>query len=101
MRGGTASKDLDFGKTEREIFFAAGLDRGDPFEAACKMSFLAQAVLGVNRALIGGNGHADRRSAPAIAQVSRPSGSWLEPERLPDVAASDDGLGLMRRIDAR
>ncbi len=63
------------------------------------MSFLAQAVLGGNRALIGGNGHADRRSAPAIAQVSRPSGSWLEPERLPDVAASDDGLGLMHRID--
>jgi hypothetical protein len=34
-----------------------------------------------------------------MAQVSRPSGNWLEAERLPDVAASDDDLGLMRRID--
>jgi len=75
MRGGTASRDLDFGKTEREIFFAAGLDRGDPFEAACKMSFLAQAVLGGNRAWVGRNDGANRKSAPAIAQASRPSGS--------------------------
>jgi hypothetical protein len=40
-----ASIDVDFGKTEREIFFAAGLDKDDPFEAACKMNFLAHLVL--------------------------------------------------------
>jgi len=37
---------------------------------------LAQIVFGGNRALIGGNGQANRTSAPAIAQVSRPSGNW-------------------------
>jgi hypothetical protein len=63
MRGGTASRDLDFGKTERELFFAAGLDRGHLFEAARKMSFLAQSVLGGNRVSIGGNGQANRAFA--------------------------------------
>jgi hypothetical protein len=45
MRGGTASRDIDFGKSEIEMFFATGLDRGDPFEAASKISFLAHLVL--------------------------------------------------------
>ena len=69
-----ASGDTDFGKNESEISFQAGLDRGDPFEAACEMSFLAQAFLAAIGHRLAGTGRANRTSAPAIAQVSRPSG---------------------------
>jgi hypothetical protein len=69
-------QEISFLKNEREIFFAGGLDRGDPFEAACKMSFLAQAIWWQSR-IDCRNGQANRTSAPAIAQVSRPSGSWM------------------------
>jgi hypothetical protein len=34
----------DFGKNEREIFYAQGLDRGDVVEAADEISFSARAI---------------------------------------------------------